>query len=1453
MTSREALARRRAALSPEARAVLAERLRGGTALGGEIPRSSGGSADAPLSFTQEQFWLRQQAFPDDPSTNVFVPIRLRGQLDPSALQDACTELVRRHDVLRSRFVEIDGEPRQRVLRATEFPLRRGDLSGHGAGERGLEELARAESERPFDLTAGPPVRGSLVRLAEDDHALLLTIHHIATDAWSNLVLLEELATLYRGAHAPLTRPLQLADYARWQRDRLTGDAAHKVADYWRAALSGVPRGLELPTDRPRSTGGTRRSARLITSVPAEHFGALVRFCQSIQVPTFAGLMAVLQTLLYRYSGMPEFLVGVPFSGRQRPELMRVVGPLFTTIPLPANVSGSPTFTALASRVRAAAAEAFNHSAMPADRFLTATRGTTPFDVLFALQDGARPAATVPGLTIEQLELGDGTAQCPLTLSAIPAEGGLRVVTDYDRELFEPATITALLGHFGRLVELLPASPEVPVDVVPMLTSAERATIVVDWNRTTAPRSPVRTLPELFHQQVRRTPDAPALRCGDERLSYVELERRAVALAARLGVGRGDIVGVCLERSTELVVTLLAVLISGAAYLPLDPAHPAERRERAVRQSGARMVLTGNEKLPEPQASRQRPAVDPHDLAYLIYTSGSTGMPKGVLVAHDGVCNNAAWRREITGLGPGDRLLHTVSFAFDPSVWQLFGPLLAGAEVIMAEQRDIADPERFAELVAHHRVTIADFVPSVLASVLEVAPPGALDSLTHVFCGGERLPRDLADRCRRELRAVLHNQYGPTEATIDTTSHLVLPDEPGEVPIGRPIANKRVYVLDRRLEPVPAGVTGELWIGGTGLAYGYAHAATETAARFLPDPFGPAGSRMYRSGDLARHRRDGALEFLGRVDDQVKVNGVRIEPAEIAETLRRHPTVSDAVVVLREVDGRPALVAYVVLSTELDGSALRHHVAGKLPPAFVPAQVVAVDAIPLGVTGKVATERLPEVRVAARPRRTVQPGSVEDRLVTLWREVLGQDLGVDDDFFALGGDSLLAVRLVAAVRTAFSVELTLPEFFEATTVAALASVITTRRATVPTVPRPALIRRGANTAPLSFAQERVYRRALAGARSDELHLSMVARLRGDLDTDALGSALHMVVTRHEALRVAIANGQQVVQAPYRISLDSPGGDVSLETGQLLDASLESAGPTEHVLTLTLHRIAADGLSSHILARDLALCYGASRAGRTPELPALGIQHPDYAYWERATLTTVDDAVRDRLSELGELGDLSRLVTAPRSTSTRRERRALLLDPSQVRQLSTVAREHRRSLRTVLQTVWATACVRHLGEELVACVPVSGRDQPVLQQVVGRFVNQAVLAVRLDHASDFATRLELVGTAAQQAYQRERDVPFLVLEQAIDPGRSAAGPVFPLLFDVADPPGELPAVAGLEITVRPSSEHSIDFGLALQAQHEQDGLELALLHDPELYGSGPMTDLFDEVRAQLDGVQ
>ncbi|PWW66627.1 non-ribosomal peptide synthetase/type I polyketide synthase [Actinokineospora spheciospongiae] len=1380
----------------------------------DLPPITAGPVDgAPLTPTQERFWLRQRAVPEDVAGTVFVAVRLRGRLDRAALERACAALPARHAVLRARFVDTPDGLRQVVPAAAELPLR----SRTASTPAELEDLARAEAERPFDLTAESPVRALLVSLPDDEHALMLSVHHIATDAASNAVLLHDLAACYaaeaRGERPELPEPdLQFADYARWLRARLADGEQERAEAHWRASLDGVSTAVQLPVDRP--AGRTIHSGRL-THRTAD-LGALDAYRARTGAPLFACLLGAFQVLLSRYGAGERFVVGVPVTGRRLPELESVVGPLFATVPLVADLSGAPGFAEVAERVRHTAAAAFEHAAVPAERFLSG-----PYDVLFALQDTPAPPPDLPGLGVEPLELGRGTAQCALTLSLVRDGGGLTVLVDYDTARFDRATVEALLAHYERLLHTLPDSTA-PVDRVPLLSDSERAAILESLSDHAELPWTTETVHALVAAQVERTPDATAVVFGDEELTYAELWRRVLAEARGLvsaGVRRGEVVAVCLPRSAELVVALLAVLTAGAAFLPLDPAHPADRRRRMLADSGATRLIGSDPDLTGVDQHRPGagadgvalPGVGAGDLAYLMYTSGSTGAPKGVAVAHTGVSADLDWRRAVTGLGPGDRLLHTVSFAFDPSVWQLFGPLVTGAAVVVADQETTADATAVVELVAARGITVADFVPAQLGRALEVAD-GRLRTLRHVFCGGERLGADLVARFHAATTATLHNQYGPTEATIDTTSHALPRDRAEtEVPIGRPVAGKRVRVLDAHGEPVPTGAVGELWIGGTGLALGYAGASGQTAARFRPDPFGEPGSRMYRSGDLARHRPDGTLEFAGRVDGQIKVNGVRIEPAEVERVLRAHSAVAEAVAVLRPVRGLPALTAYVTPSgaEPLDPAALRPFVAGRLPSAFVPAHVVALPALPLSPTGKVDVRALPEVDPGTGARAP-EPGT-EAALAALWAEALGlPEVAADADFFQLGGDSLVAVRLIRAVRDRFGVTVALGDFFAAATVERLAEAVEAGADTPP------LRRRTTPDAPLSWSQRRVAAVAAAGGTGAEVELVVAARISGGVDEDALAGALTALVARHEALRVVVDGDRQRPVDPYDVLGNTE--PLSLGTGRLLAAELSTV-EGGHRLVLRAHRIAVDGAAAGVLATDLAALYRARLAGAPDPLP-LRLHHPDFAAWERDRLTpgVVDAAVRDWLADTAPT-PVPGALRVPPGPGGPRQVRTHVLDERQTARFAELAREHGVPARSLLLAVLAD-CAEAVTGPLPIAVPVSGRTDPALDGVVGRFVNLAV--VRPVGAGDFADRVRRTHAEALSAYHRQQLLPHTALERVVD---------LPLMADLADP---APAL-GTGLVAEAPREHWTDFGLALQAHHTEHRLELVMLYDARIDGA------------------
>ncbi|MGW2546197.1 non-ribosomal peptide synthetase, partial [Kitasatospora sp. NPDC001574] len=924
------LERRLAELSPAQRARLAE------LLADRRLAEDGTAEDAfPLSVFQQGMWFLEQVRPGNPAYVVPGAVRVRGAVDAEVLRDALNEVVRRHEALRTAFRLLDGRPAQLVrprltVELPEIDLRQDQLTGTALDER----IAEAAIGEPFDLETGPLVRMTLLRTADDESVLALALHHLVSDRWSVWVLLSELAALYEafaaGRPSPLPDlPVQYGDFAVWQREqRDQGRWAEQLA-YWRERLAGAPAVLELPTDRPRPAVQGFNGGTLPFELPEPLMRELGGLAHRSGATTYMALLAVFTVLLSRYGRQQDVVVGVPMAVRDRPELEPLIGYFVNTLAIRTDLGGEPSFGEVLDRVRTACLGAYEHQEVPFELVvgeLNTARdlGRPPvYQVSFAYGREAVPQLTLNGAELDRLPVRSEGARFDLELQAFDRDGGLSGWFEYDRDLFDEATVARIAAHFRRLAEQVVADPDRPVDRLELLEGGERRRVLEEFNATAREWPAGRGwIHEDFEEQARRHPGAEAVRFEGRGLTYGELNRRANRLAhrlLRLGVGRDVVVGVGLERSPELVVALLAVLKAGGAYLPLDPGLPPARLEHMVRDARVPVLLTRREELGRlPAAEAEvlcveefeaapggepdddpQVAVDGEDLAYVIYTSGSTGTPKGVMNVHAGIRNRLLWMQDAYGLDATDRVLQKTPFSFDVSVWEFFWPLTTGATLVVARPEGHRDGGYLARTIRAERVTTVHFVPSMLQVFLQ-EPVEECTTLRRVVCSGEALPRDLQDRFLARSRARLYNLYGPTEAAVDVTHWTCTPEDGRRpVPIGRPIANTRVYVLDGSLRPVPVGVPGELHLGGRGLARGYLNLPGLTAERFVRDPFdaGP-GARLYRTGDLARFREDGALEFLGRLDHQVKLRGFRIEPGEIEAVLTAHPAVREAVVTAR---------------------------------------------------------------------------------------------------------------------------------------------------------------------------------------------------------------------------------------------------------------------------------------------------------------------------------------------------------------------------------------------------------------------------------------------------------------------------------------------------------------------------------------------------------------------------
>ncbi|WP_329171720.1 non-ribosomal peptide synthetase [Streptomyces sp. NBC_01477] len=1064
------LDRRLAALTPEQRARFEELL----------ARGARAEDVFPLSVLQRGTWFLEQLRPRNPGYIVPGAVRVEGPLDTAVLRAAVAEIVRRHEALRTVFELREGAPVQVVRHGMTVDVPETDLGGPRFTEADRQRWIGEALAEPFDIGTGPLLRVRLLRTGPDESVLAVAMHHLISDRWSTAVFLSELSELYEafadGRPSPLPEPdIQYGDFAAWQQRQLEEGGWEQDLAYWRGHLAGAPAVLDLPTDRPRPAVQGFNGASVPVDLPPALIGDLAALAGRHGATPYMALLAVFQILLHRYSGQDDIVVGVPTALRGRAEVEPLIGYFVNTLPIRTSMGGDPSFVPVLTRVRDACLGAYAHQDVPFE--LIVADLNTPRDlsrppvyqVSFSYGREPVPHFAMAGARLTRLPVRSEGARFDLELQAFDADGGLTGWFEYDRDLFDEATVVRLAGHFRRLAEQVVARPDAPMAELDLLDAAERRRVLADWNDTEKQWPGSGPVHEHIEEQARLRPAAEAVRHDGRSLSYDALNRRANRLAhllRRHGVGRDVLVGVAMERSLDLVVALLATLKAGGAYVPLDPELPAARLAAIVGDARPPVLLTHGPAagaLPavdcpvlrvedlaaalaaEPD-SDPAVAVDGEDLAYVIFTSGSTGRPKGVMNVHAALRNRLLWMQDAYRLDGTDRVLQKTPFSFDVSVWEFFWPLMAGATLVLARPGGHRDSGYLAATVEAERITTLHFVPSMLQLYLQ-EPPRMSAGLRRVFCSGEELPRALQDRFLERYPAQLHNLYGPTEAAIDVTAWHCRPEPGGRpVPIGRPIANTRMYVLDRHDRPVPEGVPGELHIGGRGLARGYLGRPDLTAERFIEDPFVP-GARLYRTGDLARFRDDGALEFLGRLDHQVKLRGLRVELGEIEAVLTRHQDVREAVVVAREhAPGDVRLAAYTTAAGPVAPAAgdLAAHLRAHLPEYMVPASFTALDALPLTPSGKTDRKALPQPqgdRPDLRTRFVAPTDGLEHALAGMWRGLLGVErVGVRDNFFDLGGHSLLMAEFRTGLAADLGHELTMVELFQHPTIGSLAAYL-----------------------------------------------------------------------------------------------------------------------------------------------------------------------------------------------------------------------------------------------------------------------------------------------------------------------------------------------------------------------------------------------------------------------------
>jgi len=1520
-------------------------------------------ANLPPSLAQQRLWFLDQWAPGEAVYNVCEAYRVKGWLDERAAEESLNVMVRRHEILRTTFPALNDQPVQTIASALRLKLAVIDLCALPEAERNNQSsaVASAEAGRAFDLGRGPLLRATLVRLAEDDRLLLFTLHQIVCDGWSMQVFLKEFWTLYDDfleQRLPSLEPLSLqyGDFTLWQHRRLQEGVLEPQISFWKRQLGGDLPVLKLPTDRPRPALQAFRGGKVFFVIGKALTGALNDFSRQEGVTLFMTLLAAFKVLIYRHTGQENLTVGFPVANRNWAETDKLIGFFVNTLVARTHPSGDQDFREFLFEVRDVCLGAYAHQDLPFEKLVEVMRPSRDlsrnplFQVMFIFQNKVVANSVPRALHLTPVGIDNGTSKVDLTLSLAERDNQLAGFLEYATDLFHPDTVKRMADRFRMLLEGVANDRHQTLAALPLLTERECQQLLVEWNDTMADYPKDACIHDLFESQVARTPETVAIEFHGQRLTYHEVNSRANQLAhylISLGVGREKLVGICVERSVEMVLGLLGILKAGAAYVPLDPSYPEERLRFVLEDSQVSVLLT-QEKLVEDRgwspvlspsaalrinsvegiedsdsrssildprlqvvfldrdwpviakenASNPKSQVDSKALAYVIYTSGSTGAPKGVCGLQQGAVNRFSWMWQVYPFHENEKSCIKTSLSFVDSVWEIFGPLLKGVPSVLIPDETVRDPQLFIRALAENRVTRIVIVPSLLKTLLEMFPrlQDQVPELKFWCSSGEHLSQELVHRFQQSMPdAVLVNLYGSTEVSGDATYYdLRFADPTLDVSIGRPISNTQIYILDSQRQPVPIGVVGDLWVGGDGLARGYWNNPELTAESFIRNPFSDKpNARLYLTGDRARYRSDGNIEFLGRTDNQLKIRGYRVELGEIESMLNQHPRVKESVVVASDYasnsNGRKSenenpksLVGYFVASNERPSvTELRHFLKQRLPDYMVPSLFVDLDALPLTPNGKVDRNALPPPN-GARPELDhgfVEPRTeVEELVAQAWQDVLKFDrIGIYDNFFDLGGHSLLATRLVARLRGNFNIDLPLRKLFELPTVAELAEHIEFLRRSERGVSVPPIIRVPRDRAvPLSFSQLRLWFLRQLDRDATAYNISSVFAVHGPLDVPALEQAINTVIARHEILRTVFPerDGNPVqailpsleIRTPVIDLVDSPEPfreakareltfaearqPFDLRGGPLLRAKILALAEQDFYLLLTADHTILDGTSMSVFYKEVSAYYDGFLDGRFCSLAPLPVQYADYAVWQR-------ERIHDHVLKL-QLGYWARqfgnFVTQaelpadharPPGQPSRGARLSKTLSTELTAGLKDLSRREGVTLFMTLLAAFDIIVLRHTGsEDVVVGSTIAGRSRHEIENLIGFFINVLPLRVDLTGNPNFTELLKRVREVCLDAYTHQ-DLPFEKIVEVVNPQRDLnRNPLFQVLFNMADVSERMLSLRGCEVSRQLLFEPEAKFDLTLYAPERGGAIELTVVYNAGLFSESRITTTLDQ---------